>query len=394
VKVLVIHNEYQQRGGEDAVVEAEAQLLAENGHTVVRYKRKNDELQEPSGLVPLRTGIETVWASRSHREVSALLAKEKPDAVHCHNTLPLISPSAYYACWEAKVPVVQTLHNYRLLCPSATLIREGKVCEACLGRRLAWPGVIHACYRDSIAATAAVAAMLTVYRAMGAWQQKVKVYVALSEFARRKFVEGGLPPERIVVKPNFIGRDPGPKKERGEYALYVGRLSQEKGPQVLLKAWARLRVAIPLRIAGAGPLEKELGREIAAKRLNGVDLLGQVDSRAIAGLFQGSRFMVLPSLCYENFPLTAAEAFACGVPVIASRLGSMAEIVTDRKTGLHFSAGDDADLAAKVEWAWTHPAEMQTMGREARAEYEAKYTAKRGLDNLMSVYRQALGRSS
>ncbi len=390
----MIHNEYQQRGGEDAVVEAEAQLLAENGHTVVRYKRKNAELQDHHGLVRLKTGIETVWASRSHREVSALIAREKPDAAHFHNTLPLISPAAYYACAEAKVPVVQTLHNYRLLCPSATLMREGKVCEACLGRSVAWPGVIHACYRDSRAATAAVAAMLTVHRAMGTWRQKVKVYVALSEFARRKFVEGGLPPERIVVKPNFIGRDPGPKKERGEYALYVGRLSQEKGPQVLLKAWARLRVAIPLRIAGAGQLKEELGREVAEERLNDVDLLGQVDSLRIAGLFDEARFLVLPSLCYENFPITIAEAFANGVPVIASRLGSMAEIVADGKTGLHFSAGDDADLAAKVEWAWTHPEQMQNMGREARAEYEAKYTAKRGLANLMNVYRQVLERPS
>ncbi len=213
---MVIHNEYQQRGGEDVVVEAEAQLLAENGHTVVRYKRKNDELQDHSGLASLKTGTEAVWASRSHREISALLANEKPDAAHFHNTLPLISPAAYYACADAKVPVVQTLHNYRLLCPSATLMREGKVCEACLGRSVAWPGVVHACYRGSRAATAAVAAMLTVHRALGTWRQKVKVYVALTEFARRKFVEGGLPPERIVVKPNFIGRDPGPKKERGE----------------------------------------------------------------------------------------------------------------------------------------------------------------------------------
>jgi glycosyltransferase involved in cell wall biosynthesis len=394
VKVLVIHNEYQQRGGEDAVVEAEAQLLAENGHAVVRYKRGNDELQDRPGLIALKTGIETVWSSRSHREVSALLTNEKPDAAHFHNTLPLISPAAYYACAEANVPVVQTLHNYRLLCPSATLMREGKVCEACLGRSVAWPGVIHACYRGSRAATTAVAATVAVHRAMGTWRQKVRVYVALTEFARRKFVEGGLPPERIVVKPNFIGRDPGPKKERGEYALYVGRLSEEKGPQVLLRGWSRLRVAIPLKIAGAGPSQEELGREIAAKQLNEVNLLGQVDSQVVTSLFHGARFLVLPSLCYENFPLTVAQAFACGVPVIASRLGSVAEIVGDGKTGLHFSAGDDADLAAKVEWAWTHPEQMQNMGRQARAEYEAKYTAKRGLDNLMSVYRRALERSS
>jgi glycosyltransferase involved in cell wall biosynthesis len=394
VKVLVIHNEYQQRGGEDAVVDAEERLLVENGHTVVRYKRTNDELQDRRGLVSLKAGMQTVWASRSHRELSALIAKEKPDAAHFHNTLPLISPAAYYACVAAKVPVVQTLHNYRLLCPSATLLREGKVCESCLGRSVPWPGLVHACYRDSRAATAAVAAMVAVHRAIGTWRQKVKVYVALTEFARRKFVEGGLPAERIVVKPNFITRDPGSKKKPGEYALYVGRLSEEKGPQVLLRSWPRLRRAIPLKIAGAGRLKDELGREIAAKGLLEVDLLGQVDSQAIAGLFHEARFLVLPSLCYENFPLALAEAFACGVPVISSRLGSMAEIVADGKTGLHFSAGDDVDLAAKVEWAWTHPEQMRIMGREARAEYEAKYTAARGLENLMSLYHRAMERPS
>jgi glycosyltransferase involved in cell wall biosynthesis len=218
--------------------------------------------------------------------------------------------------------------------------------------------------------------------------------VALTEFARRKFVEGGLPAERIVVKPNFITRDPGSKKKPGEYALYVGRLSEEKGPQVLLRGWARLRRAIPLKIAGGGRLKDELGREIAAKGLHEVDLLGQIDSQEIAGLFHKARFLVLPSLCYENFPLALAEAFACGVPVISSRLGSMAEIVADGKTGLHFSAGNDADLAAKVEWAWTHLDQMQTMGRAARAEYEAKYTAARGLENLMSIYRRAMERPS
>jgi len=394
VKVLVIHNEYQQRGGEDAVVEAESQLLAENGHSVVRHERTNDELRDRRAIASLRTGIETVWAWRTHREVSALVAKEKPDVAHFHNTLPLISPAAYYACAEAKVPVVQTLHNYRLLCPSATLMREGKVCEACLRRSVPWPGVVHACYRDSRAATAAVAAMVAVHRAIGTWRQKVKVYVALTEFARRKFVEGGLPEERIVVKPNFIVRDPGPKKSVGEYGLYVGRLSEEKGPQVLLKGWARLGGAIPLKIAGDGPSKEELGRGIWAKGLKEVELLGQVGSEEIAGLLHNACFLVLPSVCYESFPLAVAQAFACGVPVIASRLGSLAEIVADGETGLHFSPGDNADLAAKLEWAWTHPEEMQIMGRRARAEYEAKYTAKRGLENLMSVYRQALERPS
>jgi len=394
VKILVIHNKYLQRGGEDAVLEAEAGLLGEHGHTVVRYQRNNSELREWGGFSSLRAGFEAVWASRSYREVAALIAEERPQVAHFHNTLPLISPAAYYACAEAGVPVVQTLHNYRLLCPSATFLRDGTVCEACLGRSVPWPGVVHACYRDSRAATAAVTSMLAIHRAMGTWRQKVSVYVALTEFARRKFLEGGVPAERVVVKPNVMVRDPGAKKEMGEYALFVGRLSEEKGPQVLLNAWARLAGRVPLKIAGDGPLRVELARRIEAKGLNGVDLLGGVSSEQLVGFLHNARFLVFPSVWYEGFPITIAEAFACGVPVLASRLGSMAEIVEDGKTGLHFTAGDDADLAAKVEWAWMNPEQMQKMGREARAEYEAKYTAGRGLENLMSVYRQALERAA
>jgi len=236
--------------------------------------------------------------------------------------------------------------------------------------------------------------MLAMHRAMGTWRQKVSVYVALTEFARRKFLEGGLPAERVVVKPNFTARDPGAKKEMGAYALFVGRLSEEKGPQVLLNAWARLAGRVPLKIAGDGPLRVELARGIEAKGLNGVDLLGGVSSEQLVGLLHNARFLVFPSVWYEGFPITIAEAFACGVPVLASRLGSMAEIVKDEKTGLHFNVGDDADLAAKVECAWMNPEQMQKMGREARAEYEAKYTAGRGLENLMSVYRQALERAA
>jgi glycosyltransferase involved in cell wall biosynthesis len=391
-RILVVHNAYQQQGGEDTVLEAETRLLIERGHTVFRYGRNNDELRERHGFSALRTGIETVWASRSFREVAARMVKEKPDVVHFHNTFPLVSPAAYYACAEAGVPVVQTLHNYRLLCPSATFLREGKVCEACLGRSVPLPAVVHACYRDSRGATAVVASMLAVHRAMGTWKREVNVYVALTEFARRKFVEGGLPAKKIVVKPNFIARDPGVKVGPGGHALFIGRLSEEKGPQVLLKSWARFGGRIPLKIAGDGPLKEELRREISAKELNGVELLGQVSSDEILALLHGARFLVFPSVWYEGFPMTVVEAFACGVPVIASRLGSMAEIIEGGKTGLHFTAGDDADLAAKVEWAWTHPAEMGEMGRGGRREFEEKYTGAANYEKLMEIYEMAMAK--
>lgn len=392
MRILVAHNAYQHRGGEDAVLEAETQLLAERGHAVIRYQRSNDELRNGSGFSSLRAGFETVWASRSYREVKALIAERKPDVAHFHNTLAVISPSAYYACAEAGVRIVQALQNYRLLCPAATLMRDGKVCEDCQGRSVAWPGVVHACYRDSRAATAAVASMLAVHRAMGTWRKRVDVYVAPTEFARRKFVEGGLPSEKIVVKPNFLSCDPGTKTGAGAYALFIGRLSEEKGLRVLLGAWGLLRETIPLRIAGDGPLREELGREIGAKGLTGVELLGQVPSEEIAGLLHGARFLVFPSVWYEGLPMTIAEAFACGVPVIASRLGAMEEIVEDSKTGLHFAPGGKADLAAKVECAWTHAEEMQEMGRAARREFEEKYTGAANYKRLMGIYEMAMAK--
>jgi len=390
MKVLVAHNAYQQRGGEDAVVAAETQLVEAHGHAVVRYERQNDELQNRGPLSVISAGLGTVWASKSFREVKALLAREKPDVAHFHNTFPLISPACYYACAEAGVPVAQTLHNYRLLCPAATFLRDGKVCKECLGRGVPWPGVVHNCYRRSRPATAAVGAMLAVHRTMRTWTEKVDVYIALSEFARQQFIEGGLPPEKIMVKPNFVSLDPEVKRGPGDYALYVGRLSEEKGLRVLLAAWSLLRQRIPLRIAGDGPIKEEMTRESKQKVLDSVEFLGHVDPAGITGLMQGARFLVFPSVWFETFGLAIVEAFACGLPVIASRLGAMAEIVQDGRTGLHFTPGDSRELAAKIDWAWNHPEEILCIGRAARKEYEAKYTAEENYRRLMDIYQRVL----
>ena len=234
--------------------------------------------------------------------------------------------------------------------------------------------------------------MLAVHRAVGTWKRKVNVYVALTEFARKKFVEGGVPADRIVVKPNFMSRDPGRKDGPGEHALFVGRLSEEKGPQVLLRAFARLAGRVPLKIAGDGPLLEELRQESVAKGLRKFELLGRVGSEEITGLLHTASFLVLPSMWFEGFPMVIAEAFACGVPVIASRLGAMAEIIEDGKSGLHFTAGDEADLAVKVEWAWTHPREMEAMGRAARREFEEKYTSEANYNKLMRIYEMAMAK--
>jgi len=386
MKILLVHNHYQRPGGEDAVIASEARLLAEHGQTVIEYRRHNDEFQNYSKLSSLAAGPGAVWSSASYRALRNLIAHEKPEVAHFHNTFPLISPSAYYACADGGVPVVQTLHNYRLLCPGALLYRDSRACEDCLHKRLKWPGIVHGCYRRSRLATSAVAAMVAVHHRLGTWERKVTRYIALTEFSRRKFIEGGFPAERIIVKPNFVHPDPKPKNEPGSYALYVGRLSEEKGLRVLLAAWGKVQRDVPLRIAGDGPMRQEMAAEIESKGLPRVELVGHILPGEIVSLMHGARFLVFPSEWYEGFPRTIAEAFACGLPVVASRLGSMAEIITDGKNGLHFTPGDPADLAKCVDWAWTHPAEMEAMSRAARAEYEARYTAERNYEQLLSIY--------
>jgi glycosyltransferase involved in cell wall biosynthesis len=395
MKILTVHNKYQYQGGEDTALAAEVRLMEAHGHAVIRYGRDNYELMKRSGIGALAAAGETVWSFSSHEALGKVLNAERPDVAHFHNTFPLISPSAYYACAEAGVPVVQTLHNYRLLCPSAAFLRDGKVCEECLGRAVPWPGVLHGCYRDSRPATLATAAMLSVHRAMGTWQNKVALYIALTEFARKKFAEGGLPADRIVVKSNFIADRPAPKAIGRDYALFVGRLSTEKGPQLFPVVWHSMQAQIPLRIVGDGALLKPLGEEIERNGLTSrIEMMGRRPAGEIEAVMSRARFLLMPSIWYEGFPMTVVEAYACGLPVIASRIGSLAEIVEDGVTGLHFTPGNASDLAAKVEWAWTHPKEMEEMGRAARREYEAKYTADRNYEALVQIYETARARAA
>ncbi|MGE3934275.1 MAG: glycosyltransferase, partial [Rhodospirillaceae bacterium] len=298
-----------------------------------------------------------------------------------HNTFPLISPAVYAAARDGGAAVVQTLHNFRTLCVKAQLLRDGAVCEDCVGRAVPWPGVVHRCYRDSLVASGAAATMLTVHRAAGTWRRAVDRYVALTGFARDKFVAGGLPAARIAVKPNFLDSPApaaaGPEARSG--GLFVGRLSPEKGIGVLAAALAR--GPVPLRIAGEGP--------VAVAAAPDLTLLGRIDAGAVAREMAAAAYLVVPSVWYEGFPMVIVEAFARGLPVIASRIGSLAEIVEDGVTGLLAAPGDAADLAAKMRWAHEHPGEMAAMGRAARARYEALYTPERNYAMLMEIYAAA-----
>ena len=378
--ILSVHNYYQQPGGEDEVFASEARLLEQNGHTVIRYVDHNARV----GGGGLGTARDAVWSQKSFRSLRSA-AKVGPDVAHFHNTFPLISPSAYYAMRQMGVPVVQTLHNYRLLCPAATFLRSGSVCEACLESRSWLPAIRHRCYRDSRSATTALAAMLTIHRTAGTWQRMVNAYIALSDFARKKFIEGGLPPERIMVKPNFLGSDPGRGEGEGGYALFVGRLSEEKGVRLLAQAWRRLS-GIPLKVAGQGPLDT---LEWPAE----VTVLGQQPRERIFSLMRAARVLVFPSICYECSPMTIIEAFACGLPVIGSNLGSVPEYVSHRRTGFLFQSGDAEDLAQNVRCAFENPGSLSAMRFAARGEYELKYTPERNYRMLMNIYAMALGKT-
>jgi glycosyltransferase involved in cell wall biosynthesis len=389
MKVLLVHNSYQQPGGEDVVFEQERRMLERAGHQVVVYHRSNHELDEASLVGRLTLAPKVIWSADTRREFAEILLREKPQVIHIHNTFMMISPSVYSACREARVPVVQTLHNYRLLCPAATFFRQGRVCEECLEHSL-WRGVRHGCYRDSRAQTAVVALMLAVHRRRNTWAKEVNYFIALSEFSRGKFIEAGIAADKIGVKPNFVHPDPGERLDIGKYALFVGRLSPEKGSDTLLAAWKLLHRRIPLMVVGDGPLSTLFAAGADQRGPGNISLRGRLTRDQTRQAIKGASFLILPSGCYENFPMSVVEAFACGVPVICSRLGAMPEIVADTRTGLYFTPGDPEDLARKVEWAWTHPEQMAGMGKEARREYEAKYTAESNYRMLMDIYQDAL----
>ncbi len=382
MRVLVVHNAYQQRGGEDSVVESEVALLRQYGHEVFTYERHNDEVGQASRV---QLAAQAFWSSRTVREIEALIAEVKPDVMHVHNTMPLISPSVYWAAQKMGVPVVQTLHNFRLFCPQAMFVRDGRVCEDCLGK-VPWRGVLHKCYRDSAVQSAVMAGMLMAHRVMGTFVSKVDRFIALNEFCRSKMIEGGLPSERVSIKPNFVDWQPQPQWDQRAGGLYVGRLTSEKGVDVLLRALRRLP-ARTVSVIGGGPMEAEVASAL------GDAYLGFLPLSDIWGHLSRARYIVISSIWYEGFPRTIVEAFASGVPVIASRIGSLAEVVTDGETGLLFNPGDEDELVAKLAWAQAHPQEMLRMGQAARAEYERRYTPERNCAKLIEIYQAAMGQS-
>jgi glycosyltransferase involved in cell wall biosynthesis len=382
MRILLAHDRYQITGGEETQFDSEASLLEQHGHTVIKFTEDNQRIRN---MNPVHLAVSAIWSRNANRRLNRILQETKPDIAHFHNIFPLFSPSVYSACRDNGVPVIQALHNYRLLCPAATFLRSGRVCEDCLGKTPPWPSILHSCYRNSRAQTTIVAAMITVHRWRNTWKRNVDRFITPSAFTREKFLEAGFPRQRISVCPGLFELIPQKEKTKRRSAVYIGRLSVEKGFAFLFEAWQHIG-GIPLKVIGDGPLFPGAKRAAPPRPHPDIEFLGWKDHPALAGYLAQARFLVYPSLFYETFGISIAEAYSCGVPVIASRLGALAEIVEDGRTGLLFRPGDPEDLGAKVQWAWTHPREMEAMGREARRVFDRKYSQTTHYAILLSAY--------
>jgi len=382
-KILVLHNRYQQRGGEDGVFEHEVKLLRARGHTVIEYEEDNKGLGEEGAL---KSGLNAIWARQTVSRLRILLQQARPDIAHFHNTFARISPAAYYTCQQAGVPVVQTLHNFRIGCVGACCLADSTVCERCLPHLIPVAGILKGCYRGSQMASAAMAAITTTHKVLGTYSNQIDAYIALTEFARRIHIRSGLPEGKLFVKPNFGETQPANSQTREPFALFVGRLCPEKGLAPLIDAW-KLMPGIPLKIVGDGPEADSV--TAAAADLPGVEYLGRRDHAQIMELMSKAQMLIMPSLWYENFPLCLVEAFSAGLPCVVSGMGSMQEIVEHGATGLHFQPGNSRELAAKVQWMAEHPAEREQMGRTARQRFAERYTPDHNYRLLMDIYQAA-----
>ena len=378
LRVLIVHNQYRIRGGEDVVVERESRLLEESDVVVGHHLRKSTEIQ---GLLDqARTALFLSFSERECRSLQHKIREFRPDIVHVHNYFPLLTPAVFTACERERVPVVHTLHNFRIFCANGLLLRGGKNCALCLERHSPWPGVRYGCYRGSTLRTLPVANMI---HRREEWENKVSKFIAVTEFARAKFIEAGLPAEKLVVKPNF-SPDLAPlyPRREGKYAVYVGRLSEEKGIRTLLSAWRK--ISLPLRVVGNGPLAG-LVREA------GHELVEGATPESVAGALAAAEFLVMPSECYEGaVPLVLLEAMALGVPVVTSRFGAATEYFREGENAWLFSPGIEAELLSAVERCRSDSAARLRMAGQGRQLYEREFRPERNSQLLKRIYAEVI----
>ncbi len=367
-------------------MDAEVRLLDTHGIEVERLDVDNDSIHGVHAKIQASVNL-FVASSAMNERVSATLARLHPDVVHVHNWFPTLSPSIFRQCRKANIPVVHTLHNYRLLCVNPNLFRDGHVCEDCIGSSFRVSGVIHKCYRGSRMGSAVTTASMLTQWAGGTWHRSVDRFIALTEFAKLKLVQGGLPEEKIAVKQNFVDPDPGPGPGDGGYFIFVGRLSEEKGLRTLLECWKGGPQLPLLRIVGTGPLQPEVAE--AAAVLNNLEWLGSKSSSEVLQLMGRAKATLCPSLCYEGMPRVVIESLAVGTPVVGSNNGCYPEMIADGESGALFSTGDAGGLRKRLQDLAPKNA-FEGMRHMARLQYEAKYTGERNMSLILNIYRDVM----
>lgn len=385
MKILLCHNRYLQRGGEDQVFDDERKLLKSAGFEVIEYVTTSQGLEGKNSLEVAKL---TIWNSKTYREVRSLIRDSKPALMHCTNTFPVLSPSIYAAAKRERVPIVQSLHNFRSVCAGSLLLRNGESCEKCVGKLIPLSGVMHRCYRGSVAASAVLSVVIGMENVRRKFSQHIDRYIALSNHARDILIRAGFPASRVSVKSNFIsGSHTMGNGTPGQF-LFVGRLADEKGLHVLLECWSRLPQHFKLTIAGDGPLAPLV--RAAAKTHSNIRYVGLLNGEQVLAELRSAFSLIVPSLCYEMCPKVILEAYASGTPVIASDHGALREYVVNGRTGTLFAPGDAEDLRNKI-FEWTNANEnMEELRRATRLHFEENFTPRRNLEQLARIYRSVL----
>jgi glycosyltransferase involved in cell wall biosynthesis len=392
MRIALVHNRYRSNmpSGENRVVDTEAGALAAAGHQVTRFEKHNDEIDAWSWARKASLPARIFWSQEAYRELSAALRANRPDVVHVHNTFPLLSPAVLQACRAAAVPVVTTIHNYRLACASGIFFRDGAVCHEC-AHHLPAAAVRHGCYRDSRVASVPAALAVSMHRP--AWKSLVSAYIFISAAQRDLLAGVGFPPGRVFVRHNLIPRREVPEAASAPTVIYAGRLAEVKGVRLLMTAWDQYRDGagddgLRLVVAGAGPLQAEVAAWAASRP--SVELAGEVTSRHCAELIAAARAILVPSTWEETFGLVVVEGMAVGTPAIAAGHGSLAELISPGTDGVLFRPGDPAALAAAIAEAAAHPEQYEAYGEQARKTYEQRFDPERSLEYLLEIYRFAI----
>jgi glycosyltransferase involved in cell wall biosynthesis len=395
VKILLAHNFYGSTApsGENIAFMAEADLLRNRGHSIIEFIRHSDELLQRGFTGKLKGALGTVWNPVSLRGLKIALNETKPDIVHVHNTFPLLSPSVFYATRDLNIPTVMTMHNYRIGCSAATAIRKDEPCTLCLDKKSVLPALRYGCYRDSRMATLPVSLMIALHSAKDTWKKNVDAFITLTDFQKEKMAQFGISQESLFVKPHFFENPPEfvPGQEREVKAVFIGRLYAAKGIHILVDSWKKWgKNAARLEIIGDGPMKSALMRTVETSEASGaISFLGNLPHADAMKRLSSAKLLILPSLCFEGFPMVIQEAYAFGVPVAASNIGALPHLIAENRTGTLFAPGNAESLLAAVQPLFADDRKLRAWSGKARQEFEAKYTAGKNYEILMSIYEAA-----